>query len=292
MTGDWLTTHLWTLSAAVTEMDGAGSVYQQMVHAFTDAYTTALYTDRPPTPDSDYGSLSPASTPPPSPTTRLCPSTTTPPAAAATLPSQSTLSDAWAPFTMAQMVAQQTSTTAAATAFVSSYPEYTQLYTAAGTTPIFTKSSVPASKSASVTSSRVTTTTQTQIKSEGYRVSSYPTGRLLTSPITKTPPSVAPLVSIENKREQQVSKVNKPPRGSSRCGIRKQRTGRDVTDGVRKKRRIAANARERRRMDNLNKAFDRLRSVLPQLCDDRQLSKYDTLQMAQTYITTLADLLV
>ena len=62
-------------------------------------------------------------------------------------------------------------------------------------------------------------------------------------------------------------------------------------EGLRRKRRLAANARERRRMDNLNQAFDRLRSVLPSIGDDRQFSKYETLQMAQSYITALADLL-
>lgn len=64
-----------------------------------------------------------------------------------------------------------------------------------------------------------------------------------------------------------------------------------VTDKVLKKRRLAANARERRRMQNLNKAFDRLRTVLPTLGNDRQLSKYETLQMAQTYIAELYGLL-
>ena len=60
---------------------------------------------------------------------------------------------------------------------------------------------------------------------------------------------------------------------------------------VLKKRRLAANARERRRMQNLNQAFDRLRTVLPQIGNDRQLSKFETLQMAQTYINALYDLL-
>lgn len=60
---------------------------------------------------------------------------------------------------------------------------------------------------------------------------------------------------------------------------------------VMKKRRLAANARERRRMQNLNQAFDRLRTVLPQIGNDRQLSKFETLQMAQTYINALYDLL-
>ena len=60
---------------------------------------------------------------------------------------------------------------------------------------------------------------------------------------------------------------------------------------VQRRRRLAANARERRRMLNLNTAFDRLRTHLPSLGSDRQLSKYETLQMAQTYITALCDLL-
>lgn len=64
-----------------------------------------------------------------------------------------------------------------------------------------------------------------------------------------------------------------------------------VTPVILRKRRLAANARERRRMQNLNQAFDRLRTFLPQLGQDRQLSKYETLQMAQTYIMALYDIL-
>ena len=56
-------------------------------------------------------------------------------------------------------------------------------------------------------------------------------------------------------------------------------------------RRLAANARERRRMNNLNVAFDRLRDVIPSIGEDKQLSKYETLQMAQSYIAALMDLL-
>lgn len=69
------------------------------------------------------------------------------------------------------------------------------------------------------------------------------------------------------------------------------RTKSRVTPLVLRKRRLAANARERRRMQNLNQAFDRLRTFLPQLGQDRQLSKYETLQMAQTYIMALYDIL-
>ncbi|KAJ9576860.1 hypothetical protein L9F63_006559 [Diploptera punctata] len=80
--------------------------------------------------------------------------------------------------------------------------------------------------------------------------------------------------------QQDVSKQQKAKRRSS---------NKLVSPIIMKKRRLAANARERRRMQNLNKAFDRLRTHLPSLGNDRQLSKFETLQMAQTYITALND---
>lgn len=61
---------------------------------------------------------------------------------------------------------------------------------------------------------------------------------------------------------------------------------------VMKKRRLAANARERRRMNGLNEAFDKLRHVIPpSMGDEHKLSKYETLQVAQNYIQALCDLL-
>lgn len=68
-------------------------------------------------------------------------------------------------------------------------------------------------------------------------------------------------------------------------------SGSNYKDELKAKRRLAANARERRRMDNLNVAFDKLRDVVPSIGEDRKLSKYETLQMAQTYISALCDLL-
>ncbi|XP_056290805.1 transcription factor atoh7 [Pseudoliparis swirei] len=53
------------------------------------------------------------------------------------------------------------------------------------------------------------------------------------------------------------------------------------------RRRSAANARERKRMQGLNTAFDSLRKVVPQWGQDKQLSKYETLQMALSYIVAL-----
>ncbi|KAL2083632.1 hypothetical protein ACEWY4_021405 [Coilia grayii] len=53
------------------------------------------------------------------------------------------------------------------------------------------------------------------------------------------------------------------------------------------RRRMAANARERKRMQGLNTAFDCLRKVVPQWGQDKKLSKYETLQMALSYIMAL-----
>lgn len=64
-----------------------------------------------------------------------------------------------------------------------------------------------------------------------------------------------------------------------------------VGNDILRKRRLAANARERRRMNGLNDAFERLREVVPALGNDRKLSKFETLQMAQTYISALSELI-
>ncbi|CAG9864754.1 unnamed protein product [Phyllotreta striolata] len=66
---------------------------------------------------------------------------------------------------------------------------------------------------------------------------------------------------------------------------------RPTSPSVMKKRRLAANARERRRMNGLNEAFDRLREVVPSVDAEHKLSKFETLQMAQTYISALRELL-
>nr|XP_056711248.1 transcription factor ATOH1 [Euleptes europaea] len=93
-----------------------------------------------------------------------------------------------------------------------------------------------------------------------------------------------------------------PPRGHSPCRAQAQQRSRascaggllraaPQAGGVQKQRRLAANARERRRMHGLNHAFDQLRNVIPSFSNDKKLSKYETLQMAQIYISALAELL-
>ena len=84
-------------------------------------------------------------------------------------------------------------------------------------------------------------------------------------------------------------KENKEKRKA--IGQRQQSVPKEIPQEVQKHRRTAANARERRRMNSLNVAFDRLREVVPAFSSDRKLSKYETLQMAQSYINALQELL-
>jgi hypothetical protein len=84
--------------------------------------------------------------------------------------------------------------------------------------------------------------------------------------------------------------------GSQQIEPKKGRGGRKKAErppspAILRKRRQAANARERRRMNGLNDAFERLREVIPNLGSDHKLSKFETLTMAQTYIGSLASLL-
>ena len=98
-----------------------------------------------------------------------------------------------------------------------------------------------------------------------------------------------------NERQQAGEHVKQRAKALALQGgkVRKVSVSNDegISDSVMKKRRLAANARERRRMDLLNQGFDRLRGVLPGLGADNQLSKYETLQMAREYIRELTQLL-
>lgn len=56
--------------------------------------------------------------------------------------------------------------------------------------------------------------------------------------------------------------------------------------------RNAANARERHRTQNVNTAFTALRTLIPTEPVDRKLSKIETLRLASSYISHLANVLV
>ncbi|XP_023225983.1 fer3-like protein [Centruroides sculpturatus] len=53
--------------------------------------------------------------------------------------------------------------------------------------------------------------------------------------------------------------------------------------------RRAANVRERRRMYNLNAAFDKLRKLVPTFTYEKRLSRIDTLRLAIMYIAFMTD---
>ncbi|XP_069998383.1 protein Fer3-like isoform X1 [Penaeus vannamei] len=55
--------------------------------------------------------------------------------------------------------------------------------------------------------------------------------------------------------------------------------------------RRAANVRERRRMFNLNEAFDKLRRKVPTFAYEKRLSRIETLRLAITYISFMTELL-
>jgi hypothetical protein len=99
--------------------------------------------------------------------------------------------------------------------------------------------------------------------------------KLLTPNSSSTPEKPAP----KSKRGRRKN----PEKGDSK-NRKKVRAERAPSPTVMKKRRLAANARERRRMNGLNDAFNRLRDVVPSMGEDYKLSKYETLQLAQTYI--------
>uniref|UniRef100_A0A915C9V9 BHLH domain-containing protein n=1 Tax=Parascaris univalens TaxID=6257 RepID=A0A915C9V9_PARUN len=84
--------------------------------------------------------------------------------------------------------------------------------------------------------------------------------------------------------EKQIEEESKKGKG----GARRYKT---PSPQLLRMRRQAANARERRRMNSLNDAFDQLRTVLPEMNSGRRLSKFETLQMAQQYIDCLAEIL-
>jgi len=90
--------------------------------------------------------------------------------------------------------------------------------------------------------------------------------------------------------------ISQPPASQSKAAQRKGKGGRKKnlhppTPVIMKHRRNMANARERKRMNGLNDAFERLREVVPNVNTEQKMSKIETLLVAQTYIKALAKLM-
>ncbi|XP_053705663.1 transcription factor 15 [Synchiropus splendidus] len=76
------------------------------------------------------------------------------------------------------------------------------------------------------------------------------------------------------------------------CGSRRVRLARGpLGDPAVLKQRSAANARERGRTQSVNSAFTALRTLIPTEPEDRKLSKIETLRLASSYISHLANML-
>lgn len=147
-------------------------------------------------------------------------------------------------------------------------------------------------------------------KSSNYYSDSYKT-ELISSPVSNSTNSIVsmdqvkyspvpdfyttydlPTIQVLQKPSPVPSTSTTASASSTVKALKKiKNNGPKVAQDVMKKRRLAANARERRRMNNLNDAYEKLRDVLPNFGPDKKLSKFETLQMAQTYMNELKEIL-
>lgn len=82
---------------------------------------------------------------------------------------------------------------------------------------------------------------------------------------------------------------NSRPNGPCGAGVQQHKKPRRRVATVAQRR--AANIRERRRMFNLNEAFDKLRRKVPTFAYEKRLSRIETLRLAITYISFMSELL-
>ncbi|VDM93994.1 unnamed protein product [Onchocerca ochengi] len=94
-------------------------------------------------------------------------------------------------------------------------------------------------------------------------------------------------MEIRESNKSTGQDVMKRAKRKYRCRVRSPETIRRTKQIRRNK----ANARERRRMHNLNEALEKLRRTLPQLPDEPKLTKIETLRMANNYIYALTQIL-
>lgn len=113
--------------------------------------------------------------------------------------------------------------------------------------------------------------------------------------LTKTLATHVPIKSVSSSTVTSVASTSTAsftPATAQKSGKKVKNIGSTkITPDVMKKRRLAANARERRRMNSLNDAYEKLRDVLPNFGPDKKFSKFETLQMAHTYMDALMDML-
>lgn len=89
----------------------------------------------------------------------------------------------------------------------------------------------------------------------------------------------------EGEVDEGEEEEEEPGRGASLLGRPKRK--RVITSAQRQ----AANIRERKRMFNLNEAFDQLRRKVPTFAYEKRLSRIETLRLAIVYISFMTELL-
>ncbi|VVC39771.1 Hypothetical protein CINCED_3A016394 [Cinara cedri] len=106
--------------------------------------------------------------------------------------------------------------------------------------------------------------------------------------------TVSQMWPIPNSQQQSLTQTS-APRGGSGSSSQKSAS---MASSKKIRRRVAtlaqrraANIRERRRMYNLNEAFDKLRRKVPTFAYEKRLSRIETLRLAITYISFMSELL-
>lgn len=95
--------------------------------------------------------------------------------------------------------------------------------------------------------------------------------------------------SLVNPRSNSSGRANGTTNGTSASNGNPTKKTRRRTASMAQRR--AANIRERRRMFNLNEAFDKLRRKVPTFAYEKRLSRIETLRLAITYIGFMTELL-
>ncbi|NXE94970.1 FER3L protein, partial [Menura novaehollandiae] len=96
-----------------------------------------------------------------------------------------------------------------------------------------------------------------------------------------------PLAAFGNGNLEDEEEEEEEERMSSASLLERPRRKRVITYAQRQ----AANIRERKRMFNLNEAFDQLRKKVPTFAYEKRLSRIETLRLAIVYISFMTELL-
>ncbi|CAK6434486.1 unnamed protein product [Pipistrellus nathusii] len=108
----------------------------------------------------------------------------------------------------------------------------------------------------------------------------------------RQPRNLAPFEEEDLEEEEEEGEGEEGEEGEEETG-----RGASLPGRPRRKRvithaqRQAANVRERKRMFNLNEAFDRLRRKVPTFAYEKRLSRIETLRLAIVYISFMTELL-